>query len=55
MPWWSTLLVAFGGLLLGGTWSLWKQKAPLWLTIAVAVCAVMAVVAGFLLAAPADA
>ncbi len=52
MPWWTTLMIAFGGLLLGGAWSLRQQKAPVWLWVAVAVCAVLAVIAGILLALP---
>lgn len=49
MPWWTTVLIAFGGLLLGGSWSLYKQKAPLWLAIGVAACGVMSVIAGFMI------
>jgi 4-hydroxybenzoate polyprenyltransferase len=50
MPYWTTLLIALGGLLLGGAWSLRKQDFPLWTQIGFVVCAVMAIVAGILLA-----
>lgn len=52
MPYWSILLVALGGLLIGGAWSLHQQGAPVWLRVAVAACGVMAVVAGILTALP---
>ncbi len=49
MPYWTTLLIALGGLLLGGAYSLRKQEFPVWLQIGFVVCAVMAIVAGFLM------
>lgn len=48
MPWWTTLLIALGGLLVGGSYSVYQQKGPKWLMIAFAVLGVMAIVAGFL-------
>ncbi|MFC7402836.1 hypothetical protein [Citricoccus sp. GCM10030269] len=50
MPYWTTLLIALGGLLLGGAWSLRKQEFPLWTQIGFVLCAVLAVVAGIVLA-----
>lgn len=47
MPWWSTLLLALGGILLGGVWSLHRQKAPVWVRIAFAILAVLAIIAAF--------
>lgn len=47
MPWWSTLLLALGGILLGGSWSLHRQKAPVWVRLMCAILAVMAIVAAF--------
>ncbi|MEO9246694.1 hypothetical protein ABDK96_03270 [Citricoccus nitrophenolicus] len=50
MPYWTTLLIALGGLLLGGAYSLRKQEFPLWLQIGFVVCAGLAILAGILLA-----
>lgn len=50
MPYWTTLLIGLGGLLLGGAYSLRKQEFPLWLQIAFVVCAGLAILAGLLLA-----
>ncbi len=47
MPWWSTILLALGGILLGGAWSLHRQNAPVWTRIAFAILAVMAIIAAF--------
>lgn len=47
MPWWSTLLLALGGILLGGAWSLHRQQAPVWVRIAFVILAVMAIIAAF--------
>lgn len=49
MPWWTTLLIALGGILLGGAYSTWQNKAPLWLTIGFIITGIMAILAGFLL------
>ena len=48
MPWWSTILLALGGILLGGAWSLHRQKAPVWTRIAFVILAAMAIIAAFL-------
>ncbi|WP_180342529.1 hypothetical protein [Auritidibacter ignavus] len=48
MPVWSTLLIALGGILLGGSWSSYRQKFPLWVTVSFVVVGIMAIVAGFL-------
>ncbi|WP_168199798.1 hypothetical protein [Citricoccus sp. SGAir0253] len=50
MPYWSTLLIALGGLLLGGAWSLRTQKAPVWAQAGFVACAVLAIIAGFVTA-----
>ncbi len=50
MPVWSTLLIALGGLLIGGAWSLRQQKAPAWLQVGFLVCAALAIIAGFVTA-----
>ena len=42
------LLFVLGGFLLGGTWSLYKQKVPAFVTIICGVLAVMAIAAGVL-------
>lgn len=47
MPWWSTLLLALGGILLGGAWSFHRQKAPIWIRIASIILAVLAIIAAF--------
>lgn len=47
MPFWSTLLIALGGLLIGGAWSLRQQQAPVWLQVGFLACAVLAIIAGF--------
>lgn len=41
-------LFAVGGLFLGGTWSLYKQKAPIVVTILCGVLAALGIVAGVL-------
>ena len=50
MPFWSTLLIALGGLLIGGAWSLRQQKAPVWLQVGFLVSAALAIIAGFVTA-----
>ncbi|HIW47415.1 MAG TPA: hypothetical protein H9884_11025 [Candidatus Yaniella excrementigallinarum] len=47
MPWWSTLLLALGGILLGGSWSLHRQKAPIWVRITFVILAALAIIAAF--------
>ena len=42
------LLIALGGLLAGGAWSLRQQKAPAVVVLGAALAAAMAVVAGIL-------
>lgn len=42
------LLIAFGGVLVGGAWSLHQQKAPKLAIGLTALAAVMAIVAGIL-------
>jgi hypothetical protein len=41
-------LFALGGLFLGGTWSLYKQKVPIAATIICGLLAVLAIVAAIL-------
>lgn len=48
MPWWSTLLLALGGILLGGAWSLHRQKSPMWARIAFVILAALAIIAAFI-------
>jgi len=40
-------LLAVGGILVGGTWSLWRQDAPVWLVTLVGVAAVLILVAAW--------
>lgn len=47
MPWWSTLLLALGGILLGGAWSLHRQQAPIWFRIVALILAALAIIAAF--------
>ena len=47
MPWWSTLLLALGGILLGGSGSLHRQKAPVWVRITFVILAALAIIAAF--------
>lgn len=44
----SVLLFALSGLLIGGAWSLYKQRAPKLVTIATVVAAALALAAAFL-------
>ncbi|MGP9694944.1 hypothetical protein ACT3TZ_10050 [Brachybacterium sp. AOP25-B2-12] len=37
------LMLAAGGILLGGTWSFFRQKKPLWTVIVLAVLAVLCI------------
>lgn len=48
MPYWSTLYLALGGLLIGGAWSMHTQKAPRWAIAIALVLAAMAIAAAFL-------
>lgn len=48
MPWWSTLLLALGGILVGGAWSLHRQQAPIWVRIIFLILGAMAILAAFL-------
>ncbi|MDS1269358.1 hypothetical protein RIF23_03510 [Lipingzhangella sp. LS1_29] len=43
---WGVLLIALGGLLAGGTFSLWRVNRAV--ALALAVCAALAVIAGIL-------
>lgn len=38
-------LLAVGGVLLGGTWSLWRQGAPFWLLALLLAAAALSLVA----------
>jgi hypothetical protein len=42
------LLIAFGGFLFGGAWSLRQQRRPWWVVAVIAVLALMFVAAGLL-------
>ena len=44
----DTLLIVFGGLLIGGAWSLRSQRAPSWLVGLTVAAAVLSLVAAFL-------
>jgi len=46
--WAPVLLVAFGGFLIGGAWSVRRQRRPAWITAVVAALGVLCVVAGVL-------
>ena len=48
MPWWSTLLLALGGILIGGAWSFHQQKAPVWVRISFVILGALAILAAFL-------
>lgn len=37
-----------GRILLGGSWSSYRQKFPLWVTVSFVVVGIMAILAGFL-------
>lgn len=47
MPWWSTILLALGGILLGGAWSLHRQKAPMLVRIICVILGALAIIAAF--------
>ncbi|MFC0581455.1 hypothetical protein [Micrococcoides hystricis] len=46
----SSLLMALGGLLIGGAYSFWKQDFPRWVSIGFGVCAVLSLVAAWAVA-----
>lgn len=48
MPWWSTVLLALGGILIGGAWSLHRQKAPVWIRVSFIILGALAILAAFL-------
>lgn len=47
MPWWSILLLALGGILLGGAWSVHRQRAPILVRIAFVILSALAIIAAF--------
>lgn len=47
MPWWSTLLLALGGILMGGAWSMHRQEAPVWVRIVFVILGILAIIAAF--------
>lgn len=49
MPWWSVLVIGLGGILLGGSWSAYRQEMPAWVVFGLAVCGILSVVAAFVL------
>lgn len=49
MPWWTVVLIGIGGIMLGGAWSAYRQELPAWFFFGLAVCGVLAIVAGFAL------
>ena len=46
----TTLLMALAGLLIGGAYSLRKQDFPRWVAIGLGLCAVLALVAAWVVA-----
>ena len=44
----SVLMFVVGGFLIGGTWSLYRQKVPIGVTIFVGLLAALAIAAGVL-------
>ncbi|HEY8294708.1 MAG TPA: hypothetical protein VIG41_05170 [Micrococcaceae bacterium] len=45
---WSLLLMALGGLLIGGAITFWQQKTARWVPVAFMVLAAMSLVAAYL-------
>ena len=50
---WSLLLMALGGLLIGGAYTFYQQNTPRWIPISFCVCAALSLVAAYLFTLPA--